>query len=81
MLGCPVVATDLPGNSEQVADGVNGFLVNPEPQIIADTIMKLANDQKLREQLSKNASEQMLMECSMGSLPSFLKLSDERYAS
>lgn len=81
MLGCPVVATDLPGNSEQVVDGVNGFLVNPEPQIIADTIMKLANDQKLREQLSKNASEQMLMECSMGSLPSFLKLSDELYAS
>lgn len=77
MLGCPVVATDLPGNSEQITNGKNGFLVNPEPEHIADALMKLIGDVKLREKLGENAKKQMLQECSTGSLPAFLKLSDD----
>jgi glycosyltransferase involved in cell wall biosynthesis len=77
MLGCPVVASDLPGNSEQVTNGVNGFLVNPDPVSIADAIMRLAKDKSLRTELGRNASHQMLQEYGSRSLPPFLKLSDQ----
>ncbi len=40
MLACkPVVATDIPGTSEMVTDGVDGYLVPPEDSLAISTIL------------------------------------------
>lgn len=59
--GLPVVATDVIGNNEVVADGVTGFLY--EPGIVSDAalhIAKLFEDSALREKQG-NAAEQRFM--------------------
>jgi glycosyltransferase involved in cell wall biosynthesis len=43
--GCPVVATDVGGNSEVVTHGLTGLLVPPrDPARLADAIVTLATD-------------------------------------
>lgn len=44
--GTPVVATNIGGHRETVIDGVTGFLVDPEPQEIAEKIMLLLTTDK-----------------------------------
>lgn len=56
--GLPIIATNIAGISEMVTDGENGFLVEPKnPEEIADRIMKLLEDDALREIISHNNKE------------------------
>jgi glycosyltransferase involved in cell wall biosynthesis len=52
--GLPVVATDIAGIPEQVADGESGFLVpTGEPAALADQLGKLLSDPDLRERMGR----------------------------
>jgi predicted dehydrogenase/glycosyltransferase involved in cell wall biosynthesis len=42
--GLPVVATDVPGNAEVVADGVTGALAAPDAAAFADAVVRLLGD-------------------------------------
>jgi glycosyltransferase involved in cell wall biosynthesis len=53
--GLPVVAVAEGGVRETIIDGVNGLLVQHEPQMMAHAIQRLAHDKDLAAQLSKNA--------------------------
>jgi glycosyltransferase involved in cell wall biosynthesis len=53
-MGLPVVATDVGGNPEAVADGEAGYIVN-SVAIMAKKILLLADDKKLRETIGKTA--------------------------
>jgi glycosyltransferase involved in cell wall biosynthesis len=53
-LGVPVIATNIGGSPEAVADGITGFLVPPaDPEALADKIELLMNDPKLCERLGQ----------------------------
>ena len=52
--GLPVISTDHGAIVESVIHNENGFIVSPKsPKEIADAILKLANDQTLRSNMSK----------------------------
>ena len=49
-MSMPVVATNVGGSTEQVADGVTGFLVPPaDPTALADKLERLVKDAALRK--------------------------------
>ncbi len=57
-VGLPIVATTAGGIPEMIVDGRNGLLVPPEDEAsLADAILKLTGDEKLRQKLGKNAKE------------------------
>lgn len=52
--GMPVVATNIPGTNEVITDGKTGLLVPPRnPRAVADAIVKLLKDEKLRKKMSE----------------------------
>ena len=54
----PVIATRIGGIPEQVREGVNGFLVEPnDHKILADRILKLYEDRKLASQMGERGWE------------------------
>lgn len=54
--GLPVIATKVGGNMEQVQDGITGILVSPsDPQSLANAVIKLANDQELRNKIGADS--------------------------
>ncbi len=54
----PVVASNVGGISQQVKDGVTGFLADPhDHKAFADRIIKLLKDPKLAENIGKRAKE------------------------
>ena len=56
MAGLPVVATDVGGNAEIVADGVTGSLVPPsDPAAIARAIQAITDDAALRTRMGEAA--------------------------
>ena len=55
--GLPVIAVAEGGVRETIIDGVNGFLVQHQPQMMAQAIQRLAHDKDLAAQLSKNGSK------------------------
>lgn len=53
--GCPVVATNVGGNSMAITHGKNGSLVEPRsPEVLAAEIIKLLTDEDLRKKYIKN---------------------------
>ena len=56
--GLPVIATDVGGASEQVIDGVNGFLV-PKRDVaaLARAMVEMAGDASRRDAMSEAARE------------------------
>lgn len=59
--GLPVVATKVGGTSEIVEDGRNGFLVTPRsPEELADRILRLNLNKKLRLRLGEEARRTVL---------------------
>ncbi len=49
--GCPVVATNVGGLNDLVADHVSGVLTPPEPEALAAAVAELAQDSDLRARL------------------------------
>ena len=58
--GKTVIATDMGGHKEIIADGVYGLLVRPDADALADTILKAALDPELRSRISANARTKVL---------------------
>jgi glycosyltransferase involved in cell wall biosynthesis len=54
--GLPVVAVAEGGVRESIIDDLNGLLVEPRPQCMAEAIQRLANNKDLAAEISKNAS-------------------------
>jgi glycosyltransferase involved in cell wall biosynthesis len=55
--GLPVVAVAEGGVRETIIDGVNGLLVQHQPQMMAHAVERLGHDKDLATQLSKNGSK------------------------
>jgi sugar transferase (PEP-CTERM/EpsH1 system associated) len=57
----PVVATDVGGNPEVVIEGETGFLVPPQnPKAMAEKLLFLINDMKLRQKMGKSGRERVI---------------------
>ncbi len=64
--GLPAVVTDVGGNPELIEDNHEGFLVPPERiEAIADSVLKLVNDQKLRQTFGRNGMQKAYSEFSL----------------
>lgn len=63
--GVPTVGADIYGLQDSIADGYSGLLY-PSGDIgaLADTLLELANDHELREQLGRNAADRVVEEFS-----------------
>ena len=55
--GLPVVAVAEGGVRETIIDGVNGLLVQHQPQMMAQAIQRLMHDNELAAELGKNGSK------------------------
>ena len=55
----PVIGCPIPAVSEVVSDGVDGYLVNQEPQQIADRILYLIDNPSIAGQLGQNGFEKV----------------------
>ncbi len=62
-LGLPVVASDVPGNRDAVADGVTGFLVKTEVELL-ERCQRLLDDEPLRRKLGAAGRERVRREFS-----------------
>ena len=60
LAGIPVVATDVGSNSEVVASGETGLIVEKNAAAIAMAISQLAVDSKLRAKMGRAARERAL---------------------
>ena len=56
-LGTPAVGYNIPGLRDSIKHGYNGLLVDNNPEALADAIIEILLDDKLREKLSRNAIE------------------------
>jgi glycosyltransferase involved in cell wall biosynthesis len=65
--GLPVIAVAEGGVREAIIDGVNGLLVQHQPQAMARAIERLRDDKHLTAQLSKSGSELVLEKWSVNS--------------
>jgi len=64
--GKPVIASNIGGPAEIVKDGKTGFLVNPSNvRLVAEKILKLIRDRKLRERMGKEARKTVLKRYSL----------------
>ena len=64
--GTPVVATDLLVLREVVANGLNGFLVEPDPADLSEAMRLLDSDENLKRRMKLNARSRVLSENSPG---------------
>ncbi len=65
-MGIPVIASDIGGNAEAVADGESGFIVPVnDADAVADAILKLYHNHDLRKQFGDEARRRVETEFSM----------------
>ena len=58
ILGKPIIGTNTSGGIfEQLADGVNGIIISPDPDEIARAVAGLIRDEGLREKIGRNILE------------------------
>ncbi len=58
--GIPTVATNAGGNRELIDNNIDGFLVpSDNPQLTADAIVKLINDEKLRVMMGNSSKQKV----------------------
>jgi glycosyltransferase involved in cell wall biosynthesis len=50
--GCPVITTNVGSTKELIINGVNGILVNPEPNTIAQSVLCLSRNKGVMEKIS-----------------------------
>ena len=56
IFGKPVVATNVGGISEQLQDGIQGFLVSPEDEkAFASAVIRILKDDNIRKKMGENA--------------------------
>ena len=53
-MGKPVIAGDCSATREVVTEGVDGHVVKPRPELIADRLLHLLDKPRLRAQLGAN---------------------------
>ena len=59
--GIPLIATDVEGSSELITDGKTGLLAPPrDPERLAEAILRLLDDEELRERISINARKHVV---------------------
>jgi glycosyltransferase involved in cell wall biosynthesis len=59
--GIPSIATDVEGSSELITDGKTGLLAPPRnPKRLADAILRLLDDEELRQKLGDNARKHIV---------------------
>ncbi len=59
-MGLPVIATNIGGSLDQVADGVTGLLIPPgDPVPLADAIEKLMVNPELRRRMGEAGVERI----------------------
>lgn len=64
--GLPVVAHNIDGNAEIIQDGRNGFLIPPgDVASMAERVVQLLTDQKLKKNISQKGRETALQEFSL----------------
>ena len=56
--GLPVVASAVGGVPDMLKDGESGLLVSQDPRDVADAVLKLAGDPRLRARLGQNAKQE-----------------------
>ncbi len=62
-VGLPVIATNIGGTSELIEDGKTGVLVRPsDPQILADAVIKMAQDYPFRLRAAELGRQKVLDE-------------------
>ncbi len=60
MLGKPVIGGNAPAVSDVIEDGVDGFVVEQEPQAIAEKIVSLLERPAVREEMGRKGREKTL---------------------
>ena len=60
ILGCAIVASDVPGNREQITDEINGLLCGLSARELADAVRRLIDNDVLRKRLSEGAENENL---------------------
>ena len=59
--GVPVVGSRVGGIPEVIEDSITGFLVEPgEPEVLADAVLRLVNDEELRHQMGDAAKASVM---------------------
>jgi glycosyltransferase involved in cell wall biosynthesis len=62
----PIVATNIDGITEQITDGVNGFLVPPkDPSALAKAVIRVLNDRKTARTMGLSARNKVEQEFSV----------------
>lgn len=60
MMGKPVIGGDIPAVREVIADGMDGFLVPPDPAAIADRILALLGDPAMAQRMGEAGRQKAL---------------------
>ncbi|MCM1540774.1 MAG: glycosyltransferase [Blautia sp.] len=56
ILGCAIIASDCTGNREQIIHGTDGLLCDLSPRAVKDAVLRLIDDDGLREKLKHAAA-------------------------
>lgn len=57
--GLPAVCSNIRGNTDLIEDGVTGLIANNIPEELAESIIKMRNDNPLRERLASEALQKI----------------------